>query len=442
MVPSTSSTKDTGNSGAFVHHTHVSTCTVTSASTPLVHMNTSTHRAYPKSNLRSAFTTLMHGSVSAATATSGFDMDKSNEESIEIERLRPTADEPNLLNIPSSINPEYQPLPFILKLLLGLVSILTSTRIHSITRTAMRTTIQQGSRKISSRFNMKLILTIFSSFFLSTTIVQDLFYAPSRIAASTLSKNQWLPSTLSLYKNVHPEPGEENNLNVDMKPLGVHYLKYDNTANFSDNTDFDYKFDAIHFNHGFGASSLSWLPAIPSLVKKLGGKVGIAHDAPGFGFTDRPPASGRKGGLVPYTSAGCAAIGNALISSHLRDSSGENEKKELKSVCLFGHSMGSATTLKMALSLPKDCKKTIVLVAPALIGDAPNKNKNGGKQVPLPLGNNAPVGVNEADSNSDEIVMTQDQSTKLKDWLGIPTAALRALTLDQGVHFILKRAVG
>lgn len=154
-----------------------------------------------------------------------------------------------------------------------------------------------------------------------------------------------------------------------MDPLGVHYIKYDNP----DSTDF--QFDALHCNHGFGASSLSWLPALPSLTKIAKAPFGLAHDCVGFGLTERPLPTSRQLSknpnlLLPYTSAGTAAIGNELLASqaakHNQDDS--NNSNKVKPVVLFGHSMGCVATLQMALNfIPKETHKLVILVAPALL---------------------------------------------------------------------------
>mmetsp|Transcript_17151 Transcript_17151/g.24135 ORF Transcript_17151/g.24135 Transcript_17151/m.24135 type:complete len:316 (-) Transcript_17151:79-1026(-) len=136
------------------------------------------------------------------------------------------------------------------------------------------------------------------------------------------------------------------------------------------------RFSAMYVNHGFGASSLSWLPALPSLVNRVGAKVGLGHDAAGFGFTDRPKD------VSLYTSQASASMGLSLLKNEIEPGSNKNGNEmpstetnvsdtSPPSVLLLGHSMGSITTLHMALQLPKEIKKDIILVAPAL-GIAPS----------------------------------------------------------------------
>lgn len=179
----------------------------------------------------------------------------------------------------------------------------------------------------------------------SQCILQEIFLAPSRLDIATLLEKYFLPSPLSKYDSVSL-PFEEST-----KDLGVHVLKYSSKEIESRPT----RFKALYLNHGFGASSLSWLPAIPSLVNRLGARVGLAHDAVGFGFTDRPEE------IALYTTGSSASIGTQVLIQNEGTTTGTPG-----SVALFGHSLGALTTLKMALKIPKETSKFIVLSAPAL----------------------------------------------------------------------------
>jgi len=353
----------------------------------------------------------------------------------ETEHLKPREDEPNVFNFPSSIFPEYQPLPLALKAMLGFLSLLTWSKTAASTNAA----------NILNGRNIKFLLKSMISFIISTMLIQDIFYAPSRIDTAALARNNWLPSKLSCYSIVktsippqilgHEVDGHGQEP-LDMDAMGVHFLEYENEKH---NPDHDYSFDAIYFNHGFGASSLSWLPAIPSLVNKLGGKVGLAHDAPGFGFTDRPPSSGRKGGLVPYSSTGSAALGNALLASRMSmsanmdtDTDSVSTAGKKKKVVLFGHSMGCASTLKMALSLPSDLDITVVLVAPALVGDFPKDENQKGAEEENPASR-----VKQSVQQ-----LTSSQPPEIRLFFGSFIAALRRVILDPVIIYILRRIVG
>ena len=65
--------------------------------------------------------------------------------------------------------------------------------------------------------------------------------------------------------------------------------------------------------------------------------MGLAHDAPGFGFTDRPQSSGRRGGLVPYSSAGSAALGNTLLASRMSTSANMSADAVAKRIDRLGN---------------------------------------------------------------------------------------------------------
>jgi len=149
----------------------------------------------------------------------------------------------------------------------------------------------------------------------------------------------------------------------DVQPIGVHFLKY-----YNSNEKQQYDYDAIHFNHGFGASCLSWLPAIPKLTQRLNAKLSVAHDAPGFGFTDRPssctyPLAGsrqtnqknsskhnKNERLIPYSAAGSAAIGKWILDHALAENDDQSEGRGRR-ILLFGHSMGCKDNMIVLLML-------------------------------------------------------------------------------------------
>ena len=188
--------------------------------------------------------------------------------------------------------------------------------------------------------------------------------------------------------------------------LGIHYLRYDRDTSSSasdSKTQQSAQFQAIYANHGFGASSLSWLPVLPRMVDRLRAWGGGGHDAVGFGFTDRPkgnipwkshdveskddddndteethivkPTLSQR--LAPYSTQASSTIGTTLLQHVLTQPSvdkntevasdkGADEEDEEKPVILMGHSMGALATLKMALAMPSTTRKWIILVAPAL----------------------------------------------------------------------------
>jgi len=250
--------------------------------------------------------------------------------------------------------------------------------------------------------------------------------SPSRVTTEALVQRYCLPSTLSRYESITIDPlvlpsattstsrtasppstadPSESNLDVDSSiSLGVHYLRYDNensnnNSNSSSSTDENPSalpstagkqtrtFDAVYFQHGFGASSLSWLPVMPSLAKRLGARVALGHDAVGFGFTDRPRD------LRWYTAKQSSRIAHQILKHHSPSAAGavisgqigkgngdgdhngngdsdagsvDETKPSPLPVCLVGHSMGSLSVLRLATALPRETPKLIVLSSPAL----------------------------------------------------------------------------
>ena len=269
----------------------------------------------------------------------------------------PHPEEPLLYQIPTDVFPSYRTLPLATRLIVFFLSLGTSAVTTWERLTWLQPlTILQGWKKLPSPFELltfiskTILLTVFVQ-----TILQDIFARPSRLPIETLMKKYFLPSPLSKYKSITVPNG---GMNENSATLGVHFLEYYYTNNNNKkkknvSTSTNNNFDAIYMNHGFGASSLSWLPVIPSLTKRLGSKACYGHDAPGFGFTDRPKD------LDLYTTTGSATIAKTLLLEKIGS-------EQPKSIALFGHSLGAITTLKMALQLPKETSKIIVLCAPAL----------------------------------------------------------------------------
>ena len=103
--------------------------------------------------------------------------------------------------------------------------------------------------------------------------------------------------------------------------------------------------------------------------------------------------------------------------------------------------MGAASTLKMALTLPSDIEKTIVLVAPALVGNLPtNIQKDDDSKPTSPVDD-----VVKADGEikrSGVIDVIRLQPEKIRRWVGIIISALRRVVFDPVIMYMLKRAVG
>jgi pimeloyl-ACP methyl ester carboxylesterase len=198
--------------------------------------------------------------------------------------------------------------------------------------------------------------------------MQHVCLPPDRVSTDALRENYFLPSPLSQFGHITLSDDDE-------LPLGVHYVEYEYFEELADDdeqqqrpdpstkaADAGFGLDAVYMNHGFGASSLSWIPTIPKLAAALKVPIVLGHDAPGFGFTDR-----RKG---IYTTATSAKIGTSLLERHdfeaRRKYDGIKDDKSPPTVLLVGHSMGCRTTLRMALAQPPTHTVHVVLVAPAL----------------------------------------------------------------------------
>ena len=293
-------------------------------------------------------------------------------------------DEPNLYDIPADIYPTYRPLPILVRVLISLSSVAISWKEFI--------TLQFTSHHRLVSATVKNAMAILVRYLVVSTVakfcLQEVMSPPSRVSTSYLADNGLLPSTLSRYQSVtpialHKVMSDDNmsavevNEKTAINSLGVHSICYTNpTYNHSSNGIEEVSrkrksqqkqaqpskklIDAVYLHHGFGASSLSWLPVLPSLTKQMGARVGMAHDSVGFGFTDRPHS------LESYSPETNVGIGLELLN----ESDGN-----ARNIAIFGHSMGAKAALIMALacSKRKDAQlnpSVVVLVAPALEGVA------------------------------------------------------------------------
>lgn len=255
----------------------------------------------------------------------------------------PVPDEPNLYFLPPDLSPLYRPVPILVQAGVWLVSAIVMALVNSINTLSTTSRMSSSLSPLVSNWRRLVMWFVETALLalISTVVVQDMFWAPSRVAMSDLVQKYFLPSKLSRYQDVKLPHNTT---------LGVHFLECSPTSN-NRSTTFNSQYDVLYLNHGFGASSLSWLPVVPVLVSRLGIAKAMGHDAPGFGFTDRTDDT------FTYTTRGSAQIGLELLSRHVSS----------QRVLLMGHSMGSITTLRMALEMPQQhVAKDIVLVAPAL----------------------------------------------------------------------------
>ncbi|KAL3826251.1 hypothetical protein ACHAXA_006279 [Cyclostephanos tholiformis] len=306
----------------------------------------------------------------------------------------------------------------------------TSSNLPSLFATTTTPSSTAGIIIALARGGISLLLRTALLWRVVELIVQERYLRPRRVTTSHLAEGGRLPSALSGYAVVTPLSMTTDATAADVTaatatavPIGVHSLRYARrgttataaSANDDDDDDDDLDekerrarrrhYDGISLHHGFGASSLSWLPILPRLVERYG-RYAVAHDAPGFGFTDRPDGDACGGmGLYAYGSENSAGIGLALLREGLdsglggRGGASEDEASSTggvvddaydaigsggggggastttttRSIAIFGHSMGSRAALFAALKCSSDldlCMRPelVVLVAPALAG--------------------------------------------------------------------------
>lgn len=258
----------------------------------------------------------------------------------------PRIDEPNLFNFPDGVYPTYRQLPAWSKLAiavaataLGLLSSSPGSLMNSVRNLGWWLPIKSMLHGIAMEWKkaVRVLGKAVIIYFLTTFSVQEAFFRPTRVSIEKLTSEYFLPSKLSMYQKAKAVSGV----------LGTHFIEARGQKTGVNST-----LPVLYLNHGFGASSLSWLPALIPLVEELGCSHGIGHDAPGFGFTERGSA------YVDFSSNASAQLGISLMRQRMSLS-------PLRPVILMGHSMGAITTLHMALTL-RDQPKHIILVAPAL----------------------------------------------------------------------------
>ena len=263
----------------------------------------------------------------------------------------PVPEESALYAIPSNLSPIYRRIPTLANLGIWTASLSLSalSSFRKIEWMWIRSLVALRTNKVQwSKVLNFVVKTVVLALAFSVTI-QETLLPPSRISTEQLVQKYFLPSKFSLYEPIGFEAKQGTDSTLT---LGVHHLVCPAESISVNQTGL------IYLNHGFGASSLSWLPAMRPLVERLGYRCAVAHDAPGFGFTARPDPRGHENGLEPYTSRGSSAIGCHLVSKFQKDPA--------ERLVLMGHSMGAVTTLRMALQLPDHVETRIVLVAPAL----------------------------------------------------------------------------
>lgn len=285
--------------------------------------------------------------------------------------------ESNLYMFPSTLRRYYQPLPSIVRIA---TVCLATWRAYVSTNWTKAPLFSFLLLRQTAVFLFRSVAWVL----IAQTVLQDALFVgsrPSRVTMKTLMRDYFLPSPLSKYRplDIDPIPAKTDASSITSRAenepftLGVHYLHYNNTDFAEDgtlsreenevsdvemrpSTDSNKKqrsFDAMYFQHGFGASSLSWLPVLPALAQRMNARVAIGHDTVGFGWTDRP--RDRRW----YRPRQGARIARAILGREAR-----NEPNG--PVCLVGHSMGSRSTLRLATQLPPETPKLVILSSPAL----------------------------------------------------------------------------
>jgi pimeloyl-ACP methyl ester carboxylesterase len=271
----------------------------------------------------------------------------------------------SLYQLPSSLHAVYQPVPTPVKASLWLFAVIMAAMTTKQFKALAVRLVSMSLPHALFPWKRKLLLFVIKTIAigsLSTILVQDLFWGPSRVTVQQLMHQYWLPSRWSKYQVLNVVTDEQKT----STRLGVHYLQIDSpNAVGADNET-----TAIYVNHGFGASVLSWLPAMEPLAQRLNASLVVGHDATGFGFTDRPQDA------QLFTALGSAKIGLAVWKHATKeipsnnnsdsDTNGAQERQILSRVILMGHSMGALATLRMAFEMDPLLLKHVILVAPAL----------------------------------------------------------------------------
>eukprot|EP00578_Thalassiosira_sp_NH16_P022055 CAMPEP_0181099028 /NCGR_PEP_ID=MMETSP1071-20121207/12443_1 /TAXON_ID=35127 /ORGANISM="Thalassiosira sp., Strain NH16" /LENGTH=595 /DNA_ID=CAMNT_0023181667 /DNA_START=137 /DNA_END=1924 /DNA_ORIENTATION=- len=408
--------------------------------------------------------------------------------SVRMRAMMPKPSCRSLSSIPAELCPTYRPVPMLVQVaIVGAVSsallVLMGRMGHNFDMTIPRLLsalwpfAEQHALSSSSSDVVivpEALYFILCAALLSTLaklIVQEAFYMPDRVTTQYLAERGELPSKLSRYRVVTPVPvsmprrtheNEEDAL-LTTVPIGVHFVQYAQQQQTNEGTIIrrnsgrksnHNKYDGIFLQHGFGANSLSWLKVLPLLVDRLGGgnARGVAHDAPGFGLTDRPDADA-EGGLHQYGLENNAGIGSALMMDALSEQRGavallskveeeedspkedmvaDETKEANKSVAIIGHSMGSKTALLMALHHASHAElgvdpHLVVLVAPALEGLTMPSRRGYGLKAPSRIGT----------SNKREEL---DHGWTRRMASGVYRAWKRAF-VDMPLHYALRRLV-
>jgi pimeloyl-ACP methyl ester carboxylesterase len=282
--------------------------------------------------------------LQSTTASSSVDGESS--EMISRVSPQPHPDEPNIYLIPGELPPVFRSPPTLVRMAIGLLATYVATITSWNVRIVHENWVWAPLLLLRRGWQWKKVfLVAFKAclFYTSSLFaIQELpSFRPSRISTTNLVANYFLPSPLSKLETIQNQR--------------IHFVEYRSKPGMSSvpvAKESSTQRRVVYLNHGFGASSLSWLPVVPKLAEMLNATVVLGHDAPGFGFTRR-----LSGSTAFYTLDNSAEIATQLVQ--IRESN-------ITDAILLGHSMGALTTLRMALKLPPHIQTRIVLVEPAL----------------------------------------------------------------------------
>mmetsp|Transcript_24941 Transcript_24941/g.41345 ORF Transcript_24941/g.41345 Transcript_24941/m.41345 type:complete len:288 (-) Transcript_24941:189-1052(-) len=224
----------------------------------------------------------------------------------------PRPDEPNIYSLPKGLNPIYRSLPLVVRLGLGVLSAWSAALTTFDGKLVwLRPLMTAAKQQADTRKILSFIFKTCIIFLISNLALQEIFTPPSRISTQDMITRYFLPSKMSNYETVNLPDG---------RSLGVHSLQYDSPTVLSGTE----KYSALYLNHGFGASSLSWLPVIPKLAKRLKIKKTLAHDAVGFGFTDRPE------NVTLYRTSFSSEIGLQVLKNSNNNNNAANNNRPVE----------------------------------------------------------------------------------------------------------------
>ena len=234
---------------------------------------------------------------------------------------------------------------------------------------------QLGQVKVNVRVACAIALRFLAALYLARVLVQEFLRRP------TMLSHPFRPTRFSVFKRVaasHSNAGllDREGLKSAASTSGgepsgsavdLHQLLVKGGRGSSNDDDDDDDDDApptaaaaatvLHFSHGFGASSMSWLGVMPEVAKSLSATC-VATDAMGFGFSR---FANEKGSFLE-------GYGIGENSDMAMEALGE-EKTGCDNFVFVGHSMGAAQALRMAEATAREGKNVkVLLVSPAIVG--------------------------------------------------------------------------